>query len=66
MTPLKLTSYEQSALAEVCSAMSRMMWLARQKGESIDIKEFEHVGFTFDSIRWDYLYDKLHRTGENS
>lgn len=39
-SPLKLSSYEQSALAELSDR--------------------------FRDIKWDNLYDKLHRTGENS
>ena len=69
MIPLKLSAYEQSALAELASNAKSIQWtlfgLGREPTAG-ELQIFVNTVMRFDKIKWDQLYDKLHRTGENS
>jgi len=67
--PLKLSSYEQSALAELSVAASSVHWTYFGKGEEAtqkQLEQFAEVVLRFDKINWGTMYDKLHRSGANS
>jgi hypothetical protein len=73
MIPLKLTAKEQEILAEICQLCSYIKY-------DIDVGELPTFEITektdtlleiiekseFNSQKWGSLYDRLHRTGENS
>ena len=66
---LDLTSYEQDALAEICCATQSIQYRHKSKFEAAtaeQLQTFEEAIMRFDKIRWDVLYDKLHRSGANS
>lgn len=67
MTPLKLTAYEQSALAELAGLMAGISYQllnGKPMPENVGLR-LEHIALSYDKAHWGMLYDKLHRTGEN-
>lgn len=71
MLPLKLTSREQSALAEICSVLRRWLYeeIVSPPMKAEDLREriatvLERFELTPQQL--DALYDRLHRTGSNS
>lgn len=72
MIPLKLSSYEQNALADLCS-ICRSIKYEMDCDKDVDMKNLtEDIGnlvLRYDRLtpqRWDIMYDILHRTGENT
>lgn len=65
---LNLTSREQSALADLCALAKAIQYRHLTVGEYSTDKQNEELNEIierFDCVRWDVLYDKLHRTGAN-
>jgi len=65
---LILSSYQQTALAEVCSLVATPAYRIRN-GEMPDMEKLgdgvvDHLE-RFHKIDWNDLYDKLHRSGAN-
>lgn len=69
MIPLKLTRYEQSALAELAQVASGVQYCLFGQGKEPTpemLDKFAEAVMRYDQINWGTLYDKLHRSGENS
>lgn len=70
MSELKLSAYEQSAVAELCSVMKSAHWqLFGIKQPLVSEKiadDVYDVLLKFENVKWDVLYDKFHRTGANA
>lgn len=67
MSELNLSSYEQSALAELSSICHSIKYKFDTEGVAA-VEYFDSIISVidkFDKIKWDQLYDKLHRTGAN-
>lgn len=66
--PLRLTSVEQSALAELCclcASIKRHMQQNNEFATEAHIDELNHIVERRQSMNWSDLYDKLHRSGAN-
>lgn len=77
MIELKLSAYQQDALAELASVISRVKRRMEQAPqytspesqaarEQMTSDDIEQTIERFERINWGELYDKLHRTGANS
>lgn len=67
--PLKLTSREQSFLAELCHVLrTRLYELETGKDPSKDAEDLDEIMYRFclTPQKLDGLYDRLHRTGSNA
>lgn len=68
MVDLKLTAYQQSALAELCRIMPHP-YHDFKDGREPNLQDLGtkliDTFQQFDEINWSELYDKLHRTGTN-
>jgi hypothetical protein len=72
MSQLKLSAGEQNVLAEFSALAKTISYAFTQRNPDYDNirlvagERFVEILDRFDRIRYDDLYDRLHRTGENS
>lgn len=68
--PLLLTAYEQDAIANLAQVCKSVHWIMIGDGDLTTLRQvleaFPDVIERFDRIRWDVIYDKMHRTGANA
>ena len=72
---LKLTQYEQDALADICTIVRPVATMLNSDSENEYVSKLllSQLGdkiadslMRFETVRWDMLYDKLHRSGANA
>ena len=67
--PLRLSAYQQDALAELATHCAAIAYHWREHNRQPTEEQLERFTDTidrFDRINWGDLYDRLHRTGANA
>lgn len=67
--PLLLTVNQQNAIAELAMVCKSLHWSLFGKEEQPtheQLAEVLDVITKFESVKWDVIYDKMHRTGANA